>query len=128
MCNFNVSSASCGLCKNKAQQHSRRLALAFANDLFVVPRKRTLGCDVCLLGDHATNQIAISLSILPRYTIIPIAFAFVVMAIHWLIVLQELPKVGNKFWVGITLGQVALFFFYRGLDDDNDWCVEIRGL
>eukprot|EP01127_Copromyxa_protea_P000679 TRINITY_DN10583_c0_g1_i1.p1 TRINITY_DN10583_c0_g1~~TRINITY_DN10583_c0_g1_i1.p1 ORF type:complete len:208 (-),score=13.48 TRINITY_DN10583_c0_g1_i1:33-623(-) len=62
------------------------------------------------------------------YTIIPIVFSFIVMLFNWFFVLKTIPPVGPRFWMGTSFGLVALFFFYQGLDDDNDWIRLNHGL
>lgn len=80
--------------------------------LSVVSRKGPLECHVLLPANP---------HLFSSYTVIPVALAFVVMLFHWVVILKELPSLGKSFYLGVTLGQVALFFFYKGLDDNNDW-------
>eukprot|EP01121_Diplochlamys_sp_Union-15-3_P020326 TRINITY_DN7908_c0_g1_i1.p1 TRINITY_DN7908_c0_g1~~TRINITY_DN7908_c0_g1_i1.p1 ORF type:complete len:232 (-),score=5.63 TRINITY_DN7908_c0_g1_i1:39-734(-) len=57
------------------------------------------------------------------FTIIPILVT-VVMCVLKYVLFSPLPKIKVKpFLVGLSFGLIAIIFFIRGLDDDNDWVI-----
>jgi hypothetical protein len=57
-----------------------------------------------------------------EYTIIPIVFATMIAIGRWILVPEIRPVIEkSKIWLGLFLTAVAIFFFVRGLDDDNDY-------